>query len=380
VHPREALEVVGEGSLADAGRRLGPGVDDFEAGVAHEARQERADVGVGRVRHPERDAVDAARGRDGLLREEDASRLEGAGHPDDDRRGVVDVEEEEPAEDEPDRLGQEEVLCGLGQRHDLGLAGCRRGLGDRVPGGGVVIDGVDAPRAPGEAREGHAHVARARPDIGAPPPLADPEPFQRRGERPAVDIIAELEERHRPDATRPSARSVPRPGSPLRPPPRAACTSPLERAAVRYGGAVDATLLLCDAAQVAEGKLYILGGGWSITGPDPLPSAVAMKVQVEWSEADVEHHWELYLVDEDGHPVTVPTSNGPVPLEVRGDFRLVRPDNLPEGVPLDLPLAVNFGPLPLEPGRRYTWCLTIDGESRPNWVLGFTTRPAPPSD
>lgn len=26
------------------------------------------------------------------------------------------------------------------------------------------------------------------------------------------------------------------------------------------------TMLLADAATVAEGKLYILGGGWSVTG------------------------------------------------------------------------------------------------------------------
>ena len=34
-----------------------------------------------------------------------------------------------------------------------------------------------------------------------------------------------------------------------------------------------ATLLLADAAQAAEGKLYVLGGGWSVTGPGPAPMA-----------------------------------------------------------------------------------------------------------
>ena len=36
------------------------------------------------------------------------------------------------------------------------------------------------------------------------------------------------------------------------------------------------TILLADAAQAAEGKLYVLGGGWSITGPDPSPMALAI--------------------------------------------------------------------------------------------------------
>ena len=35
------------------------------------------------------------------------------------------------------------------------------------------------------------------------------------------------------------------------------------------------TILLADAAQAVEGKLYILGGGWSITGPDPSPMSRA---------------------------------------------------------------------------------------------------------
>ena len=29
------------------------------------------------------------------------------------------------------------------------------------------------------------------------------------------------------------------------------------------------TILLADAAQAVEGKLFVLGGGWSVTGPEP---------------------------------------------------------------------------------------------------------------
>ena len=43
-----------------------------------------------------------------------------------------------------------------------------------------------------------------------------------------------------------------------------------------------ATQLLCDHAVVAEGKLYISGAGWSVTGPDPAPSAIALKLDVPW--------------------------------------------------------------------------------------------------
>ena len=134
-------------------------------------------------------------------------------------------------------------------------------------------------------------------------------------------------------------------------------------------------MLLCDAAQVADGKLYILGGGWSMTGPDPVPSAVALKIDVEWNEADRPHHWELFLVDEDGQAVVATTPDGPQAIEVRGDFEVGRPDALPAGSPVDVALALNFGPLPLVPGCRYTWRLMIDGEGADDWLLSFSTRP-----
>ena len=134
-------------------------------------------------------------------------------------------------------------------------------------------------------------------------------------------------------------------------------------------------MLLCDAAQVAGGKLFVLGGGWSLTGPDPTPSAIAIKVDVGWQEATIAHHWELYLEDADGAPVMLDTPEGMHPVEVRGEFQVERPDAVPEGTPIDVALAVNLGPLPLAPGSRFSWRLAIDGESQADWSLSFTTRP-----
>lgn len=139
-------------------------------------------------------------------------------------------------------------------------------------------------------------------------------------------------------------------------------------------------MMLCDAAQVADGKLYILGGGWSMTGPDPVPSAVALKFEVDWNEAGRAHHWELFMEDGDGRPVLVPTPEGSQPVEVRGEFSVTRPPSLPEGSPIDVALAVNIPPLPLTPGGRYTWRLTMNGEHLPGSDLGFTTRPVPAAE
>jgi hypothetical protein len=140
---------------------------------------------------------------------------------------------------------------------------------------------------------------------------------------------------------------------------------------------VKVTMLLCDAAQVSDGKLYILGGGWSMTGPDPVPSAVALKIDVDWHEAEASHHWELFLEDADGQPVFMETPDGTQPVEVRGEFTVSQPAEIPEGSPIDVALAVNLGPIPLAPATRFAWRLTIDGESLPGASLGFTTRPRP---
>jgi hypothetical protein len=139
---------------------------------------------------------------------------------------------------------------------------------------------------------------------------------------------------------------------------------------------VRVTMLLCDAAQVADGKLYVLGGGWSMTGPEPAPSAVALKIEVDWHEADILHHWELFLEDADGQPVMVETPDGSQPVEVRGEFSVAHPPDVPEGTPIDVALAVNIGPIPLAPGTRYVWRLTLDGEALAGASLGFGTRPA----
>ena len=143
---------------------------------------------------------------------------------------------------------------------------------------------------------------------------------------------------------------------------------------------VNVTMLLCDAAQVSDGKLYILGGGWSMTGPDPVPSAVALKIDVDWHEAEASHHWELFLEDADGRPVLMETAEGTQPVEVRGEFTVSQPPGIPEGSPIDVALAVNLGPIPLAPGTRFAWRLTIDGDSLPGASLGFTTRPRPAAE
>src|SRR5919199_1725985 len=140
------------------------------------------------------------------------------------------------------------------------------------------------------------------------------------------------------------------------------------------------TMLLADYAQAAEGKLNIIGGGWSQIGPEPTPFSIGLKFDVPWDQANHRFTFVLELVDADGTPVELPGAEpdgdgGPVRVE--GELEVGRPPGLRPGTPIDAVLAINFGPLPLPPGERLAFRLTVDGEHDEDWTLGFDTRPAP---
>jgi len=137
--------------------------------------------------------------------------------------------------------------------------------------------------------------------------------------------------------------------------------------------ALRVTMLLADSVQVADRKLYVLGGGLSAIGPRPQPLAVAIRLEVPWDRANLRHVWQLELLDEDGGAVTVRDR----PLVVNGHFEAGRPAGLRPGTPLSVPLAINFPSLPCKQGCSYTWQLTIDDATHVDWRQSFHVRAAP---
>jgi hypothetical protein len=134
------------------------------------------------------------------------------------------------------------------------------------------------------------------------------------------------------------------------------------------------TLLLADAAQAVDNKLYVLGGGWSITGPQPSPSALAVHIKVPWDEANELHRLRIELLDADGQAVTLGEGDEVQPVVIESEFEVGRPPGLIRGTPIDLSLAVTLGPLPLAQGMRYEWRLSIDGHHEEGWRVAFSTR------
>ncbi|HEY2475085.1 MAG TPA: hypothetical protein VGI19_09815 [Candidatus Cybelea sp.] len=134
-------------------------------------------------------------------------------------------------------------------------------------------------------------------------------------------------------------------------------------------------MLLADSAQAVNGKLYILGGGWSMTGPAPTPSAIAIKFEVPWEFANRKYGIRIELLDSDGNQVLLPGPQGQQPMLITADLEVGRPPGLSPGAPLDSPLAINIGPLPLTPGR-YEWRCTIV-EANVSQSCAFTFREQP---
>lgn len=95
-------------------------------------------------------------------------------------------------------------------------------------------------------------------------------------------------------------------------------------------------LILADAAQVAEGKLYLLGGGWDRMAVNTLPAVqtvgIAVGVIVPWNETNAPHTLTLTVEDEDGGAVLQP-------VEVR--LEVGRPVGLPAGADQRITVAFN---------------------------------------
>ena len=140
------------------------------------------------------------------------------------------------------------------------------------------------------------------------------------------------------------------------------------------------TMMLADHAQVAEGKLFISGGGWSLSGPGPVTCGVALLFHIPWERTNRKTTFKLGLIDADGHSVTQQGPIGEQPIEVSGQFEVGRPAGVPPGTEINVPITINTVALQLSPGKQFTWVLEVDGHADDDWRLSFATRSLPPQE
>lgn len=129
---------------------------------------------------------------------------------------------------------------------------------------------------------------------------------------------------------------------------------------------------LADTAEVVNGKIYALGGGWNTIFVRTFPAqhrrlAVAATVHVPFTDTNMTHNFELKLITEDGetYPIGLRPDGDGNPQPVRamgGEFTLGRPAHLADGFEQVACFAFTFDGLRFDKPRLLAWVVSIDGE------------------
>jgi hypothetical protein len=135
-------------------------------------------------------------------------------------------------------------------------------------------------------------------------------------------------------------------------------------------------MLLCDYAQVAEGKLFVSGAGWNRTS-SPATFGLAIMVHVPYDRANDRLKLIVALEDEEGQPGVLEADGSFEPLGGEWVFEVGRPPGQAKGEAMIAPFALNMQGVPLRADTGFAWRARIDGEPEdPHWRCSFRTRPA----
>lgn len=115
-------------------------------------------------------------------------------------------------------------------------------------------------------------------------------------------------------------------------------------------------LFLADGAQVQNGKLYILGGGWDRiqfpSYPQTLPAAIVLGVRVPWTETNRRHTFEVTGRTADAHQEL---------FKAEGEFEVGRPPGTPQAMPQMFQVAMQL-PMNVPAPGSYEVMARIDGD------------------
>jgi Family of unknown function (DUF6941) len=94
-------------------------------------------------------------------------------------------------------------------------------------------------------------------------------------------------------------------------------------------------LLLTDASEAVNGKLYMVGGGWNVLRFPELPHqwsfGIALGIDVGWDETNRSHDLLIHIEDPDGGQLGEP---------LEGNFETGRPPGMPPGQEQRLVMSV----------------------------------------
>lgn len=150
---------------------------------------------------------------------------------------------------------------------------------------------------------------------------------------------------------------------------------------------ISVAMILASVAQVQEGRLIVVGGGWSVRHPEPEGTAAiglmlyvpremlgkTISTRVVLEDAASGEEVAVVPLKEDDEPM-----GDPAGIEIQGDITPTGLDDPALTSPLVVPLAATLPPFRLPPGQEFRWQLYLDEETRPEWGLAFRTTPPEP--
>ena len=118
---------------------------------------------------------------------------------------------------------------------------------------------------------------------------------------------------------------------------------------------ITAVAMLCDYAQIADGKLNIMGGGWGYLWATEEPAEwgliLAVNLSVPWAKTNQDIVVTTRLYTED-HEAVVNAEGEEIFAE--GNLRVGRPPDARPGIPIIVPFFLPFAGLSLNFGG-YVW-------------------------
>jgi hypothetical protein len=135
------------------------------------------------------------------------------------------------------------------------------------------------------------------------------------------------------------------------------------------------SVMLADAAALADGKLYVHGGGWDVIWTPAVPTthptlSVVFVIEFEWSETHVDRALRVTLHDEDDKPLNVAAA---------GTLNVGHPPGATHGAPILQPIVLPFAMITFERVGRYYFRIALDETELARVRFGVRTLPAVPN-
>jgi hypothetical protein len=144
---------------------------------------------------------------------------------------------------------------------------------------------------------------------------------------------------------------------------------------------VNVQLIVADHAAVADGKLFINGGGWNSVNllriPSPIGFSIALVISVPWAQAEQNHTLTVELQGPGGVEMVIGADQSGQPLtEIQGNFSVGRPPHVVPGEDIVIPVALSLA-TNIEQAGGYRLVILVDDIPEADWNI--RVQEAPPT-